>query len=44
MPRRLSDVVNSKLESTPGLNCPLHILYERILHAAYADANDGERD
>jgi hypothetical protein len=43
MPRRLSDVVNSKLELTSALNHPLHILYERILHAAYADANDRER-
>ena len=31
MPRRLSDVVNSKLELTSGLNHPLNILYERIL-------------
>ena len=43
MPRRLSDVVNSKLELTSGLNDPLHMLYERILHAAYAHVNDGER-
>ena len=43
MPRRLSDVVNSKLELTSDLNHPLHILYERILHAAYAHTNDGER-
>ena len=43
MPRRLSDVVNSKLEKIFGPNDPLHKLYERILHAAYADANDGER-
>jgi hypothetical protein len=42
MPRRLSDVVNSKLELTSGLNHPLHILYERILHAAYVHANGGE--
>ena len=31
MPRRLSDVVNSKLELTSGLNHPLNILYERVL-------------
>ena len=42
MPGRLSDVVNSKLE-TSGLNQPLHILYERILQSAYADANDREK-
>ena len=42
MPRHLSDVVNSKLELTSGLN-PLHILYERILQAAYAHASNGER-
>ena len=42
MPRRLSDVINSKLELTSGLN-PLHILYERILQAAYAHASNGER-
>ena len=41
MPGRLSDVVKCKLESS-GLDHPLHILYERILHAAYADANDRE--
>jgi hypothetical protein len=43
MSRRLSDVVNSKLELTSGLNLPLHNLYENILDAAYADVNDGER-
>ena len=43
MPRRLSDVINSKLELTSALNHPLNILYERILNAAYAHANDGER-
>ena len=43
MPRCLSDVVNSKLELTSGLNNPLHILYERILQAAYADVNEGEK-
>ena len=41
MSGRLSDVVNSK-SVTSGLNS-LHILYERILHAAYAYANDRER-
>ena len=42
MPGRLSDVVNSKLELS-GLIHPLHILYERILHVAYADTNDREK-
>ena len=40
MLRCLSDVINSKLELTSGLNGPLH---ERILHAAYAHVNNGER-
>jgi len=43
MPRRLSDVINSKLELTSGLHHPLYILYERILNAAYVHANDGEK-
>ena len=43
MPRRLSDVVNSNLGITSCLNDPLHTLYERILHAAYDLANDGEK-
>ena len=43
MPRRLSDVVDSRLALTSGLNHPLYILYKRILNAAYAHANDGER-
>ena len=43
MPRRLSDVINSKLELTSALIHPLNILYERILNAAYAHANDGEK-
>ena len=42
MPGHLSDVGNSKSE-TSGLNHPLHILYEKILHAAYVDTNDRER-
>ena len=43
MPRCLSDVINSKLELTSSLNHPLHMLYQRILNAAYAHANERER-
>ena len=43
MPRHLSDVVNFVLETTSGLTQPLDVLYERILDAAHASANKGER-
>jgi hypothetical protein len=43
MPQRLSDVVNSTLETTSGLTHPLDVLYERILDAAYAFTNQRER-
>ena len=43
MPRRLSDAVNSKMELASGLKNPLCILYERILDAAYVNANDREK-
>ena len=43
MPQRLSDVVNFALEPTSGLTQPLDVLYERILDAAYAPANNRER-
>ena len=43
MPRCLSDVVNFGLEATFGLTQPLAVLYERILDAAYASANKGEK-
>ena len=43
MPQRLSDVVNSTLESTSGLTTPLDVLYERILNGAYTFANEREK-
>ena len=43
MPQRLSDVVDSTLETTSGLTHPLDALYERILSAAYTLANQREK-
>ena len=43
MCQRLSDVVNSTLETTSGLTTPLDVLYERILNAAYTFANQKEK-
>ena len=43
MPQHLSDVVNFTSETTSGLTAPLDVLYERILNAAYAFANQREK-